>query len=124
MGNEVVVGAGAKILGPITIGDGALVGSNAVVVRDAAPGATIVGVPGRAVDHDRHAKHEAETHFAAYGALTPDMPDPVSKAINGLLSHVSVLEARIKELETTTGQHIGEVHDGDDIDRDDQRPDF
>ena len=124
LGNEVVVGAGAKILGPITIGDGALVGSNAVVVRDAAPGATIVGIPGRAVDHDRHAKHEAETHFAAYGALTPDMPDPVSKAINGLLSHVSVLEARIKELETTTGQHIGEVHDGDDIDRDDQRPDF
>lgn len=122
LGNGVVVGAGAKILGPITIGDGALVGSNAVVVRDAAPGATIVGIPGRAVDHDRTAKHEAETHFAAYGASTPDMPDPVSKAINGLLSHVSVLEARLKELESAAGQHIGDIHNEDDGDLDDKRP--
>jgi serine O-acetyltransferase len=122
LGNGVVVGAGAKILGPITIGDGALVGSNAVVVRDAAPGATIVGIPGRAVEHDRQAKHEAETHFAAYGASTPDMPDPVSKAINGLLSHVSVLEARLKELEAATGQRLAEVHDKDDRALDDTRP--
>jgi len=124
LGNGVVVGAGAKILGPITVGDGALIGSNAVVVRDVPPGVTIVGIPGRAVDHDRRAKHEAETHFAAYGASTPDMPDPVSKAINGLLNHVSVLEARIKDLESAAGQRIGDVTDNDDIELDDQRPDM
>jgi len=123
LGNGVVVGAGAKILGPITIGDGALIGSNAVVVRDVPPGVTIVGIPGRAVDHDRRTKHEAETHFAAYGASTPDMPDPVSKAINGLLNHVSVLEARIKDLESAAGARIGEAPDNDDIDLDQERPD-
>jgi len=93
-------------------------------VRDVPPGVTIVGIPGRAVDHDRRAKHEAETHFAAYGASTPDMPDPVSKAINGLLNHVSVLEARIKDLESAAGQRIGDVTDNDDIELDDQRPDM
>jgi serine O-acetyltransferase len=123
LGNEVVVGAGAKILGPITVGDGAAIGSNAVVVRDVPPGVTIVGIPGRAVGHDRRSKHEAETHFAAYGASTPDMPDPVSKAINGLLNHVSVLEARIKDLENTTGQRMSQVPDDNEIDLDDEHLD-
>ncbi len=124
LGSGVVVGAGAKILGPITVGDGAAVGSNAVVVRNVPPDATVVGIPGRIVDHDRRSNHEAETHFAAYGASTPDMPDPVSKAINGLLNHVSVLEARIKDLESTTGDPIGEVSDNDDIDLDGERQDY
>ena len=52
---------------------------------------------------------------------TPDMPDPVSKAINGLLNHVSVLEARIKDLESLTGGHLDQVRDNDDIDLDDER---
>ena len=49
LGNNVVIGAGAKVLGPITIGAGGRVGSNAVVVKDVPPGATVVGIPGRIV---------------------------------------------------------------------------
>ncbi len=120
LGNDVVVGAGAKILGPITVGDGALVGSNAVVVRDVPPGVTMVGIPGRAVDH---AKQESEPHFAAYGASAQDMPDPVSKAINGLLNHVSVLEARIKELETNRVDGI-DVVEPNDLEIDEERRDI
>src|SRR5882762_1027517 len=51
LGKGVVVGAGAKILGPIIIGDCAKVGSNAVVVKDVPPGATVVGIPGHVVEH-------------------------------------------------------------------------
>lgn len=120
LGNDVVVGAGAKILGPITVGDGARVGSNAVVVRDVPPGVTIVGIPGRAVDQ---AKKESEPHFAAYGASVQDMPDPVSKAINGLLNHVSVLEARIKELETNRVDGI-DVVEPNDLEIDEERRDI
>lgn len=125
LGNDVVAGAGAKILGPITIGDGALVGANSVVVRDVPPGVSVVGIPGRAVDHDRHAKQEAEAHhFAAYGVSAQDMPDPVSKAINGLLNHVSVLEARIKELEVTRVDGMADVPETDDLQTADKRPDL
>ncbi|MBN36657.1 MAG: serine O-acetyltransferase [Rhodospirillaceae bacterium] len=99
LGDNVVVGAGAKILGPVTVGDGAAVGSNAVVVKDVPPGATVVGIPARVVDRGA-TKLTDDEHFAAYGATTPDMPDPVSKAINGLLEHIAKLDARIAELET------------------------
>src|SRR3569833_2463261 len=60
LGNDIVVGAGAKVLGPITLGDGARVGSNAVVVKDVPPGATVVGVPGRVVQRDQVALDEAQ----------------------------------------------------------------
>jgi len=109
LGNNVVVGAGAKILGPVVIGDGAAVGSNAVVVRDVPPGHTVVGIPARVVDHGRPKAEEGKT-FAAYGAAKPDIPDPVTKAINGLLEHIAKLDARIAELET------GREHDRRDID--------
>ena len=99
LGDNVVVGAGAKILGPVTVGAGAAVGSNAVVVRDVPPGATVVGIPARVVDRSAP-KPADEGRFAAYGAATPDTPDPVSKAIGGLLEHVARLDARIAELES------------------------
>ena len=97
LGNGVVVGAGAKILGPVTVGDGAAVGSNAVVVKDVAPGDTVVGIPARVVD--RAPRSDDDAAFAAYGTSSAGMPDPVSKAINGLLEHITGLEARIAELE-------------------------
>ncbi len=83
-----VVGAGAKVLGPIEIGDGARIGSNAVVVKSVPPAATVVGVPGRLVERvvGEHAERRAATAkkigFDAYGA-TRDAPDPVAHAING-----------------------------------------
>ena len=99
LGDNVVVGAGAKILGPLTVGAGAAVGSNAVVVRDVPPGHTVVGIPARVVDHGKPKIDESKP-FAAYGASKPDTPDPVTKAINGLLEHIAKLDVRIAELET------------------------
>lgn len=110
--NNVVVGAGAKVLGPIVLGEGARVGSNAVVVKDVVAGATVVGVPGRVVqaagqpfsEHSfgekssREAQQRAATAkklgFDAYGA-TSDAPDPVANAINSLLDHVHVMDEKM-----------------------------
>jgi serine O-acetyltransferase len=96
----VVIGAGAKILGPITIGRDAKVGSNAVVVRDVPDGATAVGIPARIVapgqDQARHEK-AAEMGFSAY-AVTKSDDDPLSMAIHGLLDHAVETDRRIEVL--------------------------
>ncbi len=103
LGNDVVVGAGAKVLGPIEIGDGARIGSNAVVVKPVPAGATVVGIPGRLVerrqagDHERREKMAKKMGFDAYGA-TRDAPDPVANAINCMLDHVHVLEAKVSRM--------------------------
>jgi serine O-acetyltransferase len=89
LGNGVVVGAGAKILGPISIGDGAKIGSNAVVVKDVPANATAAGIPARILDDEKKA-HK----FNAYG-LSHDQNDPLSKAIHGLLGHSMVTDKRI-----------------------------
>ncbi|QJR82027.1 serine O-acetyltransferase [Alteromonas pelagimontana] len=105
---NVVVGAGAKVLGPITIGEGAKVGSNSVVVKDTPAGATVVGIPGRivlsAVDKDeieRTSKKRnqiAEKYgFDAY-AVAPDNPDPVANAMGVMLEHMHKMDAKVEEL--------------------------
>jgi serine O-acetyltransferase len=100
LGRNVVVGAGAKILGPVIVGDGAKVGSNAVVVKDVPPGATAVGIPAKIIE-DRHAQareaHAARLGFSAYG-LTSSDDDPVAQAIRGLTDHTAELERRVVEL--------------------------
>jgi serine O-acetyltransferase len=119
LGNNVVVGAGAKVLGPIEIGDGARIGSNAVVVKGVPAMATVVGVPGRIVkqpgsdDKERQRRAIAEKiGFDAYGT-SADMPDPVAHAINCMLDHIHAMDKKmegmcgaIKEL----GAEIGELH--------------
>ncbi|MDD5394109.1 MAG: serine O-acetyltransferase [Thiothrix sp.] len=102
LGNDVVIGAGAKILGPITLGNGARVGSNAVVMKDVPEGVTMVGVPGREVTSRKHSEKRREEiarkmGFDAYGA-TQDMPDPVANAVNRMLDHIHLLDERIDEL--------------------------
>jgi serine O-acetyltransferase len=103
LGRDVVVGAGAKVLGPIDIGDGARIGSNAVVVKAVQPGATVVGIPGRAiereldVDRQRRADTAARIGFDAYGA-TRDAPDPVADAINRMLDHIHHTDRRLEEM--------------------------
>jgi len=104
LGRDVVVGAGAKVLGPIEIGDGARIGSNSVVVKSVSPGATVVGVPGHVVErpatgeaHERRAATAKRIGFDAYGA-TKDAPDPVANAINLMLDHIHVLDQRIEAL--------------------------
>ena len=103
LGNDVVVGAGAKVLGPITLGEGARVGSNAVVMKDVPAGATAVGIPARVVQpksDETHARRKAfaeKIGFDAYGA-SQDMPDPVANAIGALLDHVHVLDTQLESM--------------------------
>jgi serine O-acetyltransferase len=94
LGDGVIVGAGASVLGPITIGAGARVGSNAVVLKDVPAGATVIGIPAREVKRE-NARLQA---FCAYGS-DPDLPDPVARAIDALCLDVGALRQRIDELE-------------------------
>ena len=96
----VVIGAGAKILGPILVGDGAKIGSNAVVVRDVPAGATAVGIPARIVTVDDQQRREAQATkigFSAY-AIAADMNDPMVQAIHQLLDHAAASEERFDRL--------------------------
>ena len=109
LGNDVVVGAGAKVLGPITLADGARVGSNAVVVKDVPFACTVVGVPGRLIANTK--KEEAEAHpndhkrkhmakkigFDAYGTSS-EMPDPVAHAINCMLDHMHSVDDKLDKM--------------------------
>lgn len=104
LGNDVVVGAGAKVLGPIEIGDGARIGSNAVVLKPVPPGGTVVGVPGRLIERapaeGEGGHREAiakKMGFDAYGA-TRDAPDPVAHAINCMLDHLHVMDRRMQTM--------------------------
>jgi len=106
LANDVVVGAGAKVLGPIEIGEGARIGSNAVVVKDVPAGATVVGIPGRivAIASDKDSEHHkrrkafaAKIGFDAYGT-SQDMPDPVANAIDCLLDHVHVMDSQMENM--------------------------
>ncbi|MCA1979157.1 MAG: serine O-acetyltransferase, partial [Thiobacillus sp.] len=93
----VVVGAGAKILGPITIGANARVGSNAVVVKDVPDDATAVGIPARILDSAAEKERKAQAEklgFSAY-AISADMNDPVVKAIHGLIDHSAHTDKRL-----------------------------
>ncbi|MFZ2629891.1 MAG: serine O-acetyltransferase [Rugosibacter sp.] len=94
----VVIGAGAKVLGPITLGEGAKVGSNAVVVRDVPPGATAVGIPARIVEAGRETAREEQAEkmgFSAY-AISQTEDDPLAKAIHGLLDHAVETDRRLE----------------------------
>jgi serine O-acetyltransferase len=100
LGRKVVVGAGAKILGPILVGDGAKIGSNAVVVRDVAAGATAVGIPARIVSGEaalRREEQAAKIGFSAY-AISADMNDPMVQAVHSLLDHAAATDERLKRL--------------------------
>ena len=93
----VVIGAGAQILGPITIGARAKVGSNAVVVKNVPPGTTAVGNPARIIDTEQAQKREEQAGqmgISAY-ALAGNQDDPLSKAIHGLLDHAVDTDRRI-----------------------------
>lgn len=101
--NGVVVGAGAKVLGPIEIGEGARIGSNSVVLKSVPAGATVVGIPGHIVDaKSKKAGVGRDTiatkmGFDAYGTGA-DMPDPVAHAINHMLDHIHMLDSQIEAM--------------------------
>ena len=100
LGRGVVIGAGAKVLGPIRVGDGAKIGSNAVVVRDVPAGATAVGIPARIIEGESAARREeaaAKIGFSAY-AISADMDDPMVQAVHRLLDHAVATDDRIEKL--------------------------
>jgi len=94
LGNDVVVGAGAKVLGAITIGDGARVGANAVVLEPVAAGTTVVGIPARPVDRAPQPK----PCFDAYGMPSDCEMDPILNAIESLRAELCELEGRVGQL--------------------------
>lgn len=97
LGDNVIVGSGAQVLGPITVSRCARVGANAVVTKDVAEGVTVVGIPAKSVS--RGETKEIAPRFMAYGTPTGDIPDPVARALEGLLGEVQSLRARINALE-------------------------
>jgi serine O-acetyltransferase len=98
----VLVGAGAKILGPITVGANARVGANSVVTKPVPDGMTVVGIPGRVVRPEAH-RQLSDRNFSGHGIDLEHhlMPDPVGKAIACLIEHINRIEARL-DAHTTT----------------------
>jgi serine O-acetyltransferase len=99
LGRGVIIGAGAKVLGAFTVGEGAKVGSNAVVVKEVPPGATAVGNPARIIEKEILSSREdaAARMFAAYG-LTPNGDDPLSKAMHGLIDNAASQELQLVKI--------------------------
>ena len=93
--NGVVIGAGAKILGPITLGNNVRVGSNSVVVRSIDDNETVVGIPGRIVRQ----KTEDEDSFDSYAAKASGISnDPTLQAVNSLIDRLSEIEKQLKKV--------------------------
>jgi serine O-acetyltransferase len=95
----VIVGAGAQVLGSFTVGEGARVGSNAVVVKEVPAGATAVGNPARILQQQADARREAAANqmgFSAYGLASGD--DPLTQALHGLIDHAAAQQREIETL--------------------------
>nr|VFK50806.1 MAG: serine O-acetyltransferase [Candidatus Kentron sp. TUN]VFK51046.1 MAG: serine O-acetyltransferase [Candidatus Kentron sp. TUN]VFK52025.1 MAG: serine O-acetyltransferase [Candidatus Kentron sp. TUN] len=116
--NGVVVGAGAKILGPIIVRENARVGSNAVVVKNVPAGTTVIGIPGHIIH--THADEEDQSRqaiaekmgFDAYG-ISKNLPDPVTNAINRMLDHIHAMDKKVDAIEnsvTNLGGEIGNIN--------------
>lgn len=95
----VIVGSGAQILGGFTIGKGARVGANAVVLAEVPAGATVVGIPAKPVGAPRLVEAKATDNFLPYGTPCDEIPDPVARALSGLLDEVQSLRSRLAEVE-------------------------
>ena len=92
LGNNVVVGAGAKIIGAFMIGDGSRIGAGSVVVREVPPNSVVVGVPGRVTHRDgRRVEGQIDLNQT-------DLPDPVARAIEQLLERIRLLEGQVAAL--------------------------
>jgi serine O-acetyltransferase len=100
LGDNVTVGSGAKLLGPIAVGDGAKIGANTVVIEDVPPGATVVGNPGHPVKVDGRRVEGPDADWI-------HLPDPIAEAIKSLSRRIAELERRLAELDG------GEAPDGD-----------
>lgn len=117
LGNNVIVGAGAQLLGPIKVADNARIGSNAVVVKDVEEGATMVGVPAHSFGQksDKKSDNEkAETHgFEAYATPQDADADPVYTMLEQMREEVDILKQRVTELEGDEASLIGSAEKWD-----------
>jgi len=107
----VIVGSGAQVLGPITVGRNARIGANAVVTKDVPSGVTVVGIPARAVQ-SREQPKQAEARFVAYGTPIGDLSDPIARSLDGLLDEVQTLRARVNRIEQRSVGRALDVEDG------------
>ena len=117
--DDVIIGSGAQILGPIVVGRCARVGANSVVLQDVPEGATMVGIPAKQV-RGRAVRESAEQppRFHAYGTRA-DIADPMQRILDALLDRVQGLSMRVEELERQLGEDaIGEWDDDDGFDPD------
>jgi len=98
IGDNVVIGAGAKVLGPIEIGSGARIGAGSVVLNSVPPGATVVGVPGRVVFHNGEKVHSINLNHT-------DLPDPVAEALKRLQDQIDLFAAALKKLSSEVNKN-------------------
>ena len=99
LSDAVIVGSGAQILGGFTVGKDARVGANAVVLAEVPAGATVVGIPAKAVGAPKPVAAKSVSDFLPYGTPCDEIPDPVARVLNGLLDEVQLLRARLQEVE-------------------------
>ncbi len=99
LGDGVIVGSGAQVLGPIAVGKDARIGANAVVLKDVPDGVTMVGIPARQVLPRE--RGEAKPDFRAYGTTEGEIADPTLKALEALSAEIARLRGRVEHLENT-----------------------
>ena len=100
--DNVTIGSGAKLLGPITVGHGAKIGANSVVITDVPPNSTVVGNPGHPVRVDGRSVEGPDADWI-------HLPDPIAEAIEGLASRIGALEQRVAELGKEHSTPVAEV---------------
>ena len=100
-----IVGSGAQVLGPITVGANARIGANSVVLKDVVPGGTVVGIPARPAG--AAAKRETPKRFDPYGTPVDEEADPIARRIDALLDKVQSLSLRVAELEEQSSARDG-----------------
>jgi serine O-acetyltransferase len=99
LGDGVIVSAGAKVLGAFTVGAGARIGPNAVVRSEVPPGGRVVAPPSTLLGRDSRDARSKPAEFVPYGTPGDEIPDPIARALNGLVDEVRALRARVVELE-------------------------
>ena len=104
--DDVIVGSGAQILGPVIVGRCARVGANAVVTKDVPEAVTVVGIPGRAIPRGSGIR---SAEFSPYGTPLGDVPDPIARALEGLMEQVTTLKLRVEELETDAAKRTESI---------------
>ncbi len=107
IGNNVIIGAGAKVLGPFTVGDNARIGSNAVVVDPVPADTTVVGIPARPVDRTLPRR---EAPFDPYGMPCEDALDPLLRDLEGMRAELAELEARVARLTNVDSRNATRPH--------------